>query len=118
MNKTLMDIGRSIAKFENGQFHVVHAWELIGSSADESWSIPGQVEEAMRKAKTEVAAALDSFLSPYKLSHRSDGVHLLRDELGAGHAISELAKQQDIDVVVMGTLARTGIAGALAGQHG
>ncbi len=116
VNKSIMDLGRSIAEFEKGQFHVVHAWELIDSSANESWSIPGQVEEAMRKAKTEVAAAIDSFLAPYKLSHHSDSVHLLRDELGAGHAISELAKQLDIDVVVMGSLARTGIAGALMGN--
>ena len=116
MNKTIMELGQSIAEYENGQFHVVHAWELIGASADESWSIPGKLEETVRKAEMEVAAALDNFLSPYKLSHRSDSVHLLQDEIGPGHAISELAKKQDIDLIVMGTIARTGVVGALMGN--
>jgi universal stress protein E len=116
MNKSLMDLGRSIADFERGQLHVVNAWELNGLSADESWAIPGQLDEAMRKAKTEVVAALDDFLAPYNLSHGSKGVHLLHDEVGPGHAIAELAKQQDIDIVVMGTLSRSGVSGVLLGN--
>ena len=116
MNKTIMELGQSIAEYENGQFHVVHAWELFGASADESWSLPGKLEETVRKAEMEVAAALDNFLSPYKLSHRSDSVHLLHDEIGPGHAISELAKKQGIDLIVMGTIARTGVVGALMGN--
>jgi len=116
MNKTIMDLGQSIAEYENGQLHVVHAWEVLGTSADESWSIPGKVEEAVEKARLEVAAALDNFLSPYNLNHLSDGVHLLHDENNLGKAISDLAKQQKIDLIVMGTIARTGIPGALLGN--
>ena len=62
---------------------------------------PGEFEETKRKAEAEVAAAFDNFLSPYELTHRADHVHLLNDEIGAGHAISELAKQKDIDLIVM-----------------
>lgn len=116
MNKTIMELGKSIADYEEGQFHAVHVWELFGASADESWSIPGKVEETVRKAQMEVASALDNFLSPHKITHRSDNVHLLRDEKGPGHAISELAKKLDIDLIVMGTIARTGVVGALMGN--
>ena len=116
MNQTIMELGQSIAECENGQFHIVHAWELFGASADESWSLPGKLEQTVRKAEMDVAAALDDFLTPYKLSHRSDSVHLLRDESGPGHAISELARKQDIDLIVMGTIARTGVVGALMGN--
>ncbi len=116
MNKTIMELGRSIADFDNGQLHVVHVWGKIGSRADESWSIPGELKETIREAKTNVAADLDDFLSPYTLTHQSDGVHLLRDELGPGHSISALAKQQDIDLIVMGTVARSGVAGVLMGN--
>lgn len=116
MNKRIIELGQSIADYEKGQFHVVHGWDLIGASADESWSIPGSLEETVRKVEVEVAAALDNLLSPYELSHRSDCVHLLRDELNPGYAISELAKKQDIDLIVMGTIARTGVVGALIGN--
>ena len=114
MNKTIMDLGQSIAEYEKGQFHVVHAWKL--GSGDESWLHPDQLEETVRKVKMEGAAALDNFLAPYKLSHRGDSVHLLHDEIGPGHAISELAKKQDVDLIVMGTIARTGVVGALMGN--
>jgi nucleotide-binding universal stress UspA family protein len=116
MSNTIMELGQSIAEYEGGQFHIVHVWELIGAGADESWFIPGKLEETLRKAKMEVDTALDEFLSPYELSHLSDRVHLLHDESGPGHAISELAKQLDIDLIVMGTIARTGIIGALMGN--
>ena len=45
-----------------------------------------------------------------------DSVHLLHDEIGPGRAISELAKKQDVDLIVMGTNARTGVFGALMGN--
>ena len=116
MNKTIMDLGQSIAEYEKGEFHVVHVWELFGATADESLAIPGRLQETVRKAKMEVAAEFDNLLSPYKLSHRGDCVHLLHDEGGPVHAIAELAKKRDIDLIVMGTIARTGIAGALMGN--
>lgn len=116
INKAVMELGKSIADVDHGQLHVAHTWELIGCSADESWGFPGRFDEAMRKASRSVAEALDDFLAPFDLSHRSEGVHLLHDEAGPGHAISELAKQQNIDIVVMGTLARSGVSGALMGN--
>jgi universal stress protein E len=116
MNKTIMELGTSIAKGQNGQFHVVHAWELFGASAMKSRFKPGELEETKKKAEAQVAAAFDDFLSPYELSQRSDHVHLVCDELGAGHAIRELAKHEDIDLVVMGTIARSGVVGALMGN--
>lgn len=116
INKTIMELGMSITEYENGQFHVVHAWDLFGVSFSKSRFKPGEFEETKRKAEAEVATAFDNFLSPYELSHRADRVHLLCDEIGPGRAISELAKQQETDLIVMGTVARSGVAGALMGN--
>ena len=116
MNKTIMDLGQSITKYEEGEFHVVHVWELFGTNADESMLLPGRLKETLRKAQMEVAAELENLLLPYNLGLRDDCVHLIRDEGGPVHAIAELAKKQDIDLIVMGTVARTGMAGALMGN--
>lgn len=75
-----------------------------------------ELEEAKQNAKASVAAAFDRSLSPYELTHLDDRVHLECDELGPGHAISELAKREGIDLIVMGTMARTGLTGALLGN--
>ncbi|MFT4557960.1 MAG: universal stress protein E [Porticoccaceae bacterium] len=116
MNKTIMELGMSIAEYEKGQLHVVHAWDVFAASVLKSRLKPGEFERIQQKAEAEVAVALDNVLSPYQLSHQSDRVHLLDDPMGAGHAISELTKQQNIDLVVMGTIARTGVAGTLMGN--
>lgn len=116
MSNTIMDLGRSIADLEQGQLHVVHAWELIDVNADDSWSTPGNYQDATQMAKQAVVATMDKFLAPYQLTHRSDRVHMIQDEAGPGHAIAELAKQKEIDVVVMGTLARSGMWGAVMGN--
>lgn len=116
MNKTTMDLGQPIAAYAAGQLHVIHVWGLAGAGADESWSISGKLAEAVQNERVKVAAALDDFLSPYKLSHRIDSVHLRHDESRPGPAISELAKKEQIDLVVMGTIARTGFKSALLGN--
>lgn len=116
MNSMVMELGLSIAAYEKGECHVVHAWDVFGGSAVKSRLKPGEFEAIQKRAEAEVAEALDKVLSQWKLSHRDDRVHLLNDPMGAGHAISRLAKQQNIDLVVMGTIARSGVAGALLGN--
>lgn len=116
MSRTIVDLARSIADFERGQLHIAHTWKLFDSNADDSWANPGRFDEAMRTVGGSVNAAMNQFLAPYNLTHRSEGVHLIHAEGGPGNAIAELARQQNIDVVVMGTLARAGFIGALMGN--
>jgi nucleotide-binding universal stress UspA family protein len=116
MNNTVMDLATSIAEYEHGEVHFVHAWELFGEHLMKSRYKPGEFAEAKRAAEEKVAAVLDRSLSPYELTHADERVHLVCDELGPGHAISELAKREQIDLIVMGTIARTGLTGALLGN--
>lgn len=116
LNNTIMELGKSIAEYEKGQLHVVHAWELFGEKLLKCWYEPDELAEAKRNAEARVASAVDRFLSSYGLSHQAETVHLLCDELGPGHAIAELAKRKQIDLIVMGTIARTGLKGALMGN--
>lgn len=116
MNNTVMDLATSVVKYEQGEMHVVHAWELFGEHLMKSRYKPGELAEAKRNAEAKVAAALDRSLSPYELTHDNERVHLVCDELGPGHAISKLANREQIDLIVMGTIARTGLTGALLGN--
>lgn len=114
MNRTIMELGMSIA--ENAEFHVVHAWNLFGLRHATSRDNLGEFEATKRKVEAEVAREFDRFLSDYGLNHQADHVHLRCDEIGPEHAILELAKQQEIDLIVMGTVGRAGVAGALMGN--
>ncbi len=116
LNNEIMDLGNSIAKYENGQLHIVHAWEMFGAHLLQSRSPADDFAEASRITMERAASVVDKFLSPYQLTHDSQGVHLVCDELGPGHAIASLAKREQIDLVVMGTIARTGLKGAVMGN--
>ncbi len=113
LNTTIMELGMSIADYEKGEFHVVHAWELFAARVVKSRFNPGEFAEFEQQARSAVAVALDKFLSPYGLDHQSERVHLIRDEIGAGQAISALVAKEQMDLVVMGTIARSGVSGLL-----
>ena len=116
MNNTVMDLATSIAEYEQGETQFVHAWGVFGQHLLKSRFKAGESAEVKQNAEAKVAAALDRSLSPYELTHRDDRVHLVYDELGPGRAIAELAKREQVDLIVMGTIARTGLTGALIGN--
>ncbi len=116
MNNTVMDLAKSIAEYECGELHFVHAWEMFGAHLLEPKYTVDEFAEAKQLAEARVSAALDRSLSLHGLTHGDDRVHLEFGELGPGHAIAELATREGIDLVVMGTIARTGLTGALLGN--
>lgn len=116
MNKKVMELGISTAEYEDGELHVVHAWQLFATTKVKARLGPGEFEAIERKAEAEVVTALDDFLAPFGMTHSSDGVHLVRDEVKAASAITGLAKQLDVGIIILGTVARSGVAGAMIGN--
>lgn len=113
LNKSIMDLALSIAKYEGGQCHVVHAWELFGKEMVRvHW--PGDYVVYETKAEAQVAKTLNAFLEPYGLNARSPGVHLLCGD--TADMIARCVKQENIDLLVMGTIGRTGIPGMFIGN--
>ena len=116
LNKSIMELGMSIADYEDGEFHIVHSWKLFAARTLKSRFKPDEFAEFEGQAETAIAAALDKFLSPYGLDHQSERVHLIRDEIGPGQSISALVEKEQMDLVVMGTVARSGVTGLLMGN--
>lgn len=116
MNRRIMELASSIADYEDGQLYVVHAWELFGEQLLKSKHSPKELERVNKELESRVAAALDRVLSPFGLDHNDQHVYLLHEKRGPGYALSALANQEKIDLVVMGTIARSGLHGALMGN--
>jgi len=116
-NRKIVDAAGLLAgRDDQHQLHVVHTWEIFNSHMLKSRLAPGEFEKIERNAKSKIASMIDQFLEQYGLSSDSEFVHLLRDEIGAGRTIPDLATQLGVDVIVMGTVARSGVAGALIGN--
>lgn len=117
MNVMILELGTSLAALRGGALHVIHAWRLEGES---------QLRRGRHRPPTEqvdaiVADAHQAATEGLKhlMEYRPDldvpvHVHLEKGEAGA--VVPRVIEETDPGVVVMGTLARTGLQGVFMGN--
>jgi nucleotide-binding universal stress UspA family protein len=101
---------------EDATMHLLHVWELPGESMlrGRSFTAADKVDAMVEDERRLHAQAFDALLEPYA----SQG-SLLRRHLVKGRpmtVVTELAARCQIDLLVMGAGAKTGIAGWLLGS--
>ncbi len=116
LNTLIMDLATSLARTEDGELHVVHAWEMSPRDLETSRSeiTPGIMDRLVRRNEEVHRDSVESLLSGYDLEGLHHHVHLVRGE--ARTAIPEVALQLQADVLVMGTVCRTGVPGFFIGN--
>lgn len=116
LNIKIMDLATSLASRDGAILHIVHAWDVEGSDGEtlRSETTPGQRETLIKRHRTKHESALTQFLSRYRLSDIDLRIHLPRE--APAKAISQLANKENIDLITMGTLARTGTPGLFIGD--
>ncbi|MBW3599989.1 MAG: universal stress protein [Planctomycetes bacterium] len=114
LNKTVMELARSIAEREQGEFHVVYVWSLFGESVLASHMSEEEFHEVQSAAEAQATAAFNGLLGEFGLSVGMENVHLVKGE--PGRAINELIQGKAIDLLVLGTVGRSGMSGLLMGN--
>lgn len=114
LNAEVLEVAADLAAWEGGRLSVVHAWVPYGESVLKTRmseaSLRRYIEGSRRHAEnrmTELLAQFGNRISPAN-------VHLLQGD--PSETISEFALRRGIDLIVMGTVGRTGIAGAAMGN--
>ncbi|MFB3040183.1 MAG: universal stress protein, partial [Candidatus Poribacteria bacterium] len=89
----------------------VQTWTSIIEHISRRYGGLSQIEvgETAREIQKKHQRQLDELLGKYALENLKHQVHLLKGE--AGRLIPELANQLGIQLIVMGTVCRTGVAG-------
>jgi universal stress protein E len=117
LNALIMDLAISLAKQEGSELHIVYAWKMY---VKESYlNFPGSLKpqdaaKMVREERNLHIGRLDELLSNYDLETIDHYVHLLKGD--AGQVISQLADKKRVELLIMGTVARTGIPGFLIGN--
>lgn len=124
LNKLIIQLASSVAFSQFVELHIVHAWHVEGTSMVNSYRFKSQKEEIQEwidTQKQELETHKESF---YKLLESILGekeqefldlkVHMV--EGYADQVIPQLAKDIKADLVVMGTVVRTGLPGFLMGN--
>ena len=114
LNKVILDLASSLAELEDAELHVVHAWRLVGETMLRGrFAIPkADVDRAVQLEFEKRRSLLEDVLKKNSVS--SEHVHLPKGD--TVHAIPELVKELGADLLVMGTVCRTGIPGFIMGN--
>lgn len=113
LNAAIMALAKSISEWSDGQRFVVHVSSLLGESKLLT-RLREEFEKRVDLTQGQVEAAYDKFLASHGLSVKSENVFLLNGD--AEVAIPRFAEEQQIDLMIMGTVARTGIPGLIMGN--
>ncbi len=124
LNRQVLEMAGSLTLSEFAELHVAHAWDAIGESAmrgafmyEPEEKVLAYVEHVRRQHE----ANLDDLLQEVTIHLGQDAVDYLkpRTHLVKGWARKEipaLAKRIEADLIVMGTVARTGVPGFIMGN--
>ena len=118
LNIKIMDVATSLAKLEESELLVVHAWSLHGETilrGGVGRMDQEEIDSLVRETEATHSTRLNNLLQKYDLQDLNHRVHLLKGE--AGRVIPELVEKKRADLIVMGTLSRTGVAGFLYREH-
>lgn len=117
LNPLLLQLASSMAKKNKSELHVVQVWSVYGEGY---MSVRGGMSDKSIKkirtlAKQEYTRLIDRLLANVDIEGISVFKHLPRS-MDIAKAIVTLANSKKIDLLVMGTVARTGIPGFIMGN--
>jgi universal stress protein E len=114
LNRKILELAYSIARRNKAELHVVAAWQLWMEDAMRRHSGDDAVDVIRKNHEAKVRRALDELMqAPFSLNNEIS-VHL--EHGPAASVIQNVADEIEADLMVMGTVCRTGVAGFLIGN--
>ncbi len=114
INRLIMDLATSLAERQQARLHVVHVWRLVGESRLSSGQ--GRISETeirllLNESERRHRDGLNRLLNDYGMAAGDENAHLLKGD--TAESIVGLARELSIDLIVMGTVGRSGVSGLL-----
>jgi nucleotide-binding universal stress UspA family protein len=124
LNRQILEMTSSLAIAESSEMHIVHAWNLVAEDffrssrsgiseaevdamvAEEATVRRRWLENLVNACGSRTTRGADDILEPH--------LHLIKGR--ARYVVPEIARELAVDLVVMGTVSRTGIAGFFIGN--
>lgn len=118
INPLILQLSSSVARMDNSELHVIQVWNVENEG---HLGAPGRMDDKkFLRLRDETRNDLSQRLEHLMQSMDRDGIATVRTHLKRGsdpaESIVKLAQKQKIDLLVMGTVCRTGLAGFLIGN--
>jgi len=122
LNRQILHLASWLSAADGATLHVAHAWDAPGEATVRAWAnSPAAAEGYVEGERARHQAALDSIGGKLRKQLGDEAWSFLaprfylRQGLPA-EIIPKLAEDLQVDLVVMGTIARTGISGLIIGN--
>lgn len=124
LNQQILEMATSLTILESAKLYIVHAWMVFGEDMLHSSGSDYLEEEVVtwiKDQKTEIKARLDAFKVKLNEMSTKQGAEHLHPEVyflegEASEIIPQIAEEKNVDLVIMGTIARTGLSGYFIGN--
>ena len=117
LNHLIMDLATSIARRHEWELHLGHAWALEGEATLRSSpyeGLPGEIVDIMVRETEGIRLRQIEELSNRYVPESERSIHLVEGTPGV--ELPRLVDRLDVDLVVMGTVGRTGLRGLIMGN--
>ena len=117
LNIQIMDLATTLAHRERCELLIIHTWSYPLESHVQSGRVKvpqSKLDEWLRGVRDARRRSLGELLQLYDLENLKHQVYMLKGE--AGSLIPALAAAREVELIVMGTLSRSGVAGLLIGN--
>lgn len=114
LNRTILDHAVMAAATEDASVSVVHAWDVVGERLLRRHVSADDVDRMLSEHRRQAHEAVQRAVEPFAGAVRESDILLMRGE--APTAIQRAAESVHADLIVMGTVARTGVPGLIMGN--
>jgi nucleotide-binding universal stress UspA family protein len=116
LDSNILALASSLALHERGELHVLHAWRVPGETLlrGEAYVPQKEMDEYVESMERAARLGFDGLLGEAVTVLHPRQVHFIKGD--AADVIVRFARSNAIDVIVMGTIARTGLPGFIVGN--
>jgi nucleotide-binding universal stress UspA family protein len=114
LNASILDLALTMRDLMGARLHIVQAWLAFGETLLASHMPPHEVDEYVEAARAGEQQALEDVTRAFGDRLGDTAAELVKGE--PEDVIQRYVEERGIDLVVMGTVARTGITGLLIGN--
>lgn len=114
LNDNVFELAKSISDSHGGKFSILHAWSIWNEQMLKGRMSSDDYLELEEKNREEAKTLLNRFLEKNGTSLDDERMHLIQGDPSS--TISNFVNDNDVDLLVMGTVGRTGVAGFLMGN--
>ena len=116
LDTKILELSTSLAKANGADLHIVHAWDVEGKDRGTlSSEVRDKTRELiLRNHEARHREKVHALLESYEQARTPHRLHMPRGM--PQRVIVELVDQHNVDLIVMGTVSRTGIPGLIIGN--